>query len=90
MQEITLKVRYCERGFSKSLEKGNFLFSFELSTFHQKEKRPGTSNQWLFMLRNKFRKIALLVMNYLTKLDDVLWLLSYSKKYICKFMQANL
>ena len=74
MQEIILKVRYCERGLSKSLEKGNFLFSFEPSPFQQTKlsKTKEAWNQWLFILRNKFQKIALLVMNYLTKLDDVI------------------
>ena len=37
---------------------------------YQKQKRSGTSNQSLFRLRNKFRKIPLLVVNYLTKFDD--------------------
>ena len=30
MQEILLKIRYFERGLSKSLKKVNFIFSFEL------------------------------------------------------------
>ena len=33
MQEILLKVRYFERGLSKSLRKVNFIFSFEPSPF---------------------------------------------------------
>ena len=32
MQEILSKVRYFERGLSKSLKKGNFIFSFELKS----------------------------------------------------------
>ena len=32
---------------------------------HQKQKGPGTSDQSLFRLRNKFRNIPLLVMYYL-------------------------
>ena len=55
---------------------------------YQKQKGPGTSDQSLFRLRNKFRKIPLLVMYYLTKFD-IKRFLSYSKNYICKFMQAN-
>ena len=39
---------------------------------YQKQKGPGTSDQSLFRLRNKFRKIPLLVMYYLTKFDDVI------------------
>ena len=39
---------------------------------YQKQKEPVTSDQSLFMLRNKFRKIPLLVMHYVTKFDDVI------------------
>ena len=38
----------------------------------QKQKGPGTSDQSLLRLQNKFRKISLLVMHYLTRLDDVI------------------
>ena len=38
----------------------------------QKQKRSGTSNELLFRLQNKFRKVILLVMYYLTKFDDVI------------------
>ena len=65
MQEIILKVRYFERGLSKSLKK---VTSFVLSNpvpfnrqNYQKQKGPGTSDQWLFRLQNKFRKIPFLV-----------------------------
>ena len=60
MQEILLKIRYFDRGLSKSLKKVNFIFSFEPSPFgsnYQKQKGPGTSDQSLFRLGNKFRKI---------------------------------
>ena len=63
MQELILKARYFERGLSKSLKA--FLSSFEPSPFQQaklsKAKGPGTSDQSLFRLQNKFRKIILLV-----------------------------
>ena len=76
MQEIILKVRYFERRLSKSLKNGNFIFSFEPVPFskqnYQKQKGPGSSDQSLFRLRNKFRKIPLLVMYYLTKFDDII------------------
>ena len=39
---------------------------------YQKQKGPGTSDQPLFRLQNKFRKIPLLDMYYLTKFDDVI------------------
>ena len=54
-----------------------------------KQKGPGTSDQLLSRLQNKFRKIPLLVIYYLTKFDDIKWFLSYFKNYICKFMQAH-
>ena len=38
---------------------------------HQKQKGPETSDQLLFKLQNKFRKIPLLVMYYLTKFDHI-------------------
>ena len=39
---------------------------------YEKEKGSGTSDKLFFRLQNKFRKIPLLVMYYLTKPDDVL------------------
>ena len=76
MQEIFLKVRYFKRGFSKSLKKVNFIFFSNPVHFNeqnsQKQKRPGTNDQSLFRLQNKFRKILLLVTFYLTKFDDVI------------------
>ena len=75
-QKIILKVRYFERGLSKRLKRGNFIFSFETVPFkrqnYQKEKGPGTTDQSLFSLQNKFRKSPLLVMYYLTKFNDVI------------------
>ena len=74
MQEILLKIRYFERGLSKSLKKVNFIFLSNPVPFngqsYQKQKGPETSDQSLFRLQNKFRKIPLLVINYLTKFDD--------------------
>ena len=78
MQEIILKVIYFERELSKSLKKKVTLFfllnpvPFNRQNF-QKQKGPGTSDQLLFMLQNKFRKIPFLVMHYLTKFDDVIY-----------------
>ena len=76
MHEIILKERYFERGLSKSLIKGNFIFLLNPLPFnrqnYQKQKGTGTSDQQLFRLQNKFRKIPLLVVYYLTKFDDVI------------------
>ena len=56
---------------------------------YQKQKGPGTSDQLLFRLRNKFRKIPLLVMYYLSKFDDVIqsgfWvILKITSANLCK------
>ena len=76
MQEIILKARYFKRGLSKSLKKATFFLLSSPVPFsrqnYQKQKGPGTSDQWLFRLQNKFRKIPLLVMYYLTKFDDII------------------
>ena len=77
MQEILLKIRYLERGFSKTLKNANFIFPSEPSLFfdvesYQKQKGPGTTYQSLLRLQNMFRKIPLLVIYYLTKFDDVI------------------
>ena len=74
--KIILKVKYFERGLSKSYKKGNFIFLSNPVSFnrqnYQKQIGPGTSDQLLFRFQSKFRKIPLLVMNYLTKFDDVI------------------
>ena len=62
--------------YQKALEKLTLFFLSNPVPFngqsYQKEKGPGTSDQSLFRLQNKFRKIPLLVMYYLTKFDDVI------------------
>ena len=77
MQEILLKIRHFERGLSKSLKKVNFLFLLSnLVPFngqnYQNQEGDGTSDQLLSRLQNKFRKISLSIMCYLTKFDDVI------------------
>ena len=82
--------------YQNALKKVTFFFLLNPVPFnrqiYQKQKRPGTSDQSLFRLRNNFRKISFLFMYYLTKFDDVIqsgfWV--NSKNSICKFMQANL
>ena len=76
MQEIILKVRYFERGLSKSLKKVTLFFLLKPAPSNgqscKKQKEPGTCDQSFFRLQNKFRKIPLLVVYYLTKFDDVI------------------
>ena len=65
-----------ESGLSKSHKKVNFLFLLNPVLLngknHEKQKRPGTSDQSLFILSNKFRKIPLLRMYYLAKFDLII------------------
>ena len=76
MHGIILKVSYFERGLPKSLKKVTSFFLPNPVLFnrqnYQKQKGAGTSDQLLFRLQNKFRKIPLLVMYYMTKFDDVI------------------
>ena len=76
MQEIILKIRYFERGLSKSLKKVNFIFFSNPVPFngqsYLKQKGPGTSEPSLFRLQNDFRKIPLLVIYYLTMVDYII------------------
>ena len=77
MQKIILKVRYFERVSKRvTLKKVTFFFLSNPVPFnaqnYQKQKGPGTSDQSLFRLQNKFRKIPLLVMFYQNKFDDVI------------------
>ena len=71
MQEIILKIRYFERGLPKSLFFLPNPVPFN-GQIYQKQRGPGTRDQLLFRLRSKFRKIPLLVLYYLSKLDDVI------------------
>ena len=75
MQEILLKIRYFDRGLSKTFKKVKFFFLSNPVPFYgqsYKKKGPGTSDQLLFSLQNKFTKISLLVTYYLTKFDGVI------------------
>ena len=76
MQEILLEMGNFERELSKSLKKLTLFFLSNPVPFngqsYQKQKGPGTSDQLLFRLRNKFRKTPVLPIYYLTKFDDVI------------------
>ena len=86
-----MKIRSFERWLSKSLEKSTLFFLSNPVSFngqnYLKQKQLGTSDQSLFRLRNKFRKIPLFVIYYLTKFDDVMW---SSFWVIAKIASANL
>ena len=76
MQEILLKIMHFERRLSKSLKKFTLFFLTNPVPFngqsYQKQKGSRTSDQSLFRLRNKFRRVPLLVIYYQTKFDDVM------------------
>ena len=77
MQEVLLKIRYFERGLSKTVKKKLTLFFLSNPVLfngrsYQKQKGSGTSDQLLFRLQSKFTKISLLVIYYLTKFDGVI------------------
>ena len=62
--------------YQKALKKLTIFFLSNPVPFngqsYQKQKGPGTSDQSLFRLQNKFRKIPLLVIYYLTKFDNII------------------
>ena len=64
------KTSYFERGLSKTFFLSNPV-SFNGQSY-QKQKWPGNSDLSLFRLRNKFTKIYLLVIYYLTKFDGII------------------
>ena len=63
--------------YQKALKKLTLFFLSNPVPFkvqnYQKQKESGASDQSLFRLRNKFRKIPLSVMYYLNKFDDVIY-----------------
>ena len=70
MQEILLKEDYIR------LKKLTLFFLSNPVPFnvqdYEKQKKARTREQSLFRLQNKFRKILLLAIYYLTKVDDVI------------------
>ena len=92
MQEIILKRGFIlKEDYQKASKKLTIFFLSNPVPFngqsYQKQRGPGTNNQSLFRLQNKFRKIPLLVIYYLTKFDDII--LS-SFRVIQKITPANL
>ena len=75
MQEILLKI-LLKRNYQNAFKKLTLFFLSNPVPFngqsYQKQKGPGTSDQSLFRLLNKFAKISLLIIYYLTKLDGVI------------------
>ena len=75
-KKFFLKLDILKEGYQKPLKKLTLFFLSNPVPFngqsYKKQKGLGTSDQSLFRLQNKFRKIPLLVMYYLTKFDDVI------------------
>ena len=79
------------RGIIKKLLKSNFLFSFEPSPL---SNTKGTWNRWPVAIQVMKQAQKNSFISYVLS-DQVWWynikrFLSYSKNYICKFMQAKL
>ena len=76
MQEILLKIGTLEEDYQKAFKKLTLFFLLNPVSFngqsYQKQKGPGTSDQLLFRLQNKFRKISVLFIYYLIKFDDII------------------
>ena len=72
MKEIILKVRHFD--CQKALKNVTSFFLLNTVPFNRQnyQKGSGTTDQSLFRLRNKFTKIPLLVMYYLTNFDDII------------------
>ena len=73
---VIKRVDILKEDYQKALKKVTFFLLSSPAPFnrlnYQKQIGPGTSDQWLFRLRNTFRKIPLLVMYYPTNFDDVI------------------
>ena len=74
MQEVFLKISFFD--YQKALKRLALFFLSNPVLVNgrdfDKQKRPRTTDQSLFRLQNKFRKITVLVMFYLTKFDGVI------------------
>ena len=76
MQEILLNQDILKEDYQKALKQLTLFFLSNPGPFkgqnYQKQKGPEISDQSLFRLQNKSRKMLLLVIYYLTKFDDII------------------
>ena len=76
MQEILFKIDILKEDYQKAFKKLTLFFLSNPVPFngqiYKKQKGFETSDHLLFRLRNKFRKIHLFVIYYLTKFDNVM------------------
>ena len=75
-KKLFLKQDILKEDYQKALKKLNLFFLSNPVPFngqtYQKQKGSEASDQSLFSLRNKFKNIPLFIINYLTKLNDVI------------------
>ena len=75
-QSLHARNSFEKEDYQKALKKLTLFFLSNPVLFngqsYQKQKGPGTNDQLLFRLQNKFRKIPSLIIYYLTKIDDVI------------------
>ena len=74
MQEILLKISILKEADQKAFKKLILFFLSNPVPFNGQSllKQKRSSDQSLFRLQKKFRKIPLLVIYYLTKFEDIL------------------
>ena len=88
MQEVLLKI-ILKEGYQKALEKLALIFLLNPVPFkgqdYKKQKGPGTSDQWLGRLPNKFRKIPFLVMAEDKQLQVRLQVVNFRQSSRCYF-----
>ena len=64
-------INFLKKDYQKAFKKLTLFFLLNPVPFNG-QNGPETSDQLVFRLRNKFRKILLLVIYYLNKFDDVI------------------
>ena len=72
---VGLTLKGLKKGYQKILKLTLFFLSNPIyfnGQSYQKQKGPGTSDQLLFRLQKKLRKIPLLAIYYLNKFDDII------------------
>ena len=87
----SFKKSILKKGYQKALKKLTLIFLLNPILFkgqsYQKQKGTETSHQLLLRSQNKFRKIPVFVIYYLTKFDDIM---ESSFRVILKITSASL
>ena len=92
MQEILLKIRYFERGLSKSLKKVTCFFfrtqSFLMEKIVKKQKGHETSDQWLFRFKAYSRPLLRSTIECWPLLQKVLQKFYFDAKHLEKGLKS--